>query len=168
VTIPLDADEIVRKPISDTLAYYEQPQNVPQKELIPVWAFRADFMKAGAVVLADALVYVPASRDYYPPDVTILEPASGAFVRQGQPITFKGTASGGFGPFAYQWTASRDGDLGTGPEITIPMTYSPRPGESGVSEQTITLSVTNANGQVRSVSIAVNVMAPIFLPMTVK
>jgi hypothetical protein len=168
VAIPVAADQIVRKPVSDTLAYYEQPQGVPQKELIPVWAFRADFIKDGAVVLADALVYVPASRDYYPPEVTIIEPANGATVRPGQPVTFRGSASGGFAPFVFKWMAGQNGDLGTGPEITAPLVYGTRPGQGGATQETITLRVINANGQARNVSISVNVAQPTYLPMMLK
>ena len=62
---------MVRHPISDTFAYYEQPLDVPQKELIPTWVYNVDFMKNGQMVAANGLVYVPASPLYYPPGVAI-------------------------------------------------------------------------------------------------
>lgn len=164
--IPLDADEIVRKPISDTLAYYEQPQGVSQAELIPVWVFYADFLREGELLASDVMVYVPVSPDYYPPTVTIDQPASGTSVRPGQVVTFSATATGPFQPFTYEWLSSHDGLLGTGSTITATLTSATHAGQ--VSSHTITVKVTNANGQSRTASIVLSVPPPIYLPTILK
>lgn len=166
VTVPLDADEIVRKPASDTLAYYEQPQGVSQAELIPVWTFYADFSKEGELLASDVLIYVPASPDYYPPTATIDEPASGTTVRAGQAVAFSATASGPFQPFTYEWLSSHDGLLGTGATITATLTPVMHPDQAEAGSHTITVKVTNANGQVRTASIVLNVLPRgVYLPL---
>ncbi|MSP12520.1 MAG: hypothetical protein EXR62_06135 [Chloroflexi bacterium] len=162
-TVPLDADEIVRKPLSDTLAYYEQPHTVSQAEMIPVWVFRADFKKGGALLAADVIVYVPASPDYYPPDVMIMSPTNGATIRAGQVVDISATVSGPFAPFTYEWTSSVGGILGQ--SATITATLAPALHGDEASSQTLSIKVTNANGQVRTTSIMVNVQPnSIYLP----
>ena len=168
VAVPLEADEIIRYPISDTLAYYEQPHGVSQQELIPVWVFHADFMKEGQLLAPDVIVYVPASPDYYPPTVVIDEPASGTVVRAGEELTFSASASGPYQPFTYEWTSSHDGILGTDPSVTAGLRAYLHPGQSGLSIHSIAVSVTNANGQSRVVRITVDVMLPLHLPMILR
>ncbi|MFN8474915.1 MAG: DUF6345 domain-containing protein [Anaerolineae bacterium] len=167
-TIPLDADQIT--PTANTvptLAYYEQPHDVSQAEMIPVWAFRADFQKGDRVLAANALVYIPATPDYYPPAVTIAQPTSGVTVRAGEVVSFEATASGGYAPFTYEWVSDRDGVLGTTDSLTHILSPAMRDGETAT--HTISLKVTNANGQSRVVSTVVNVQPyPLFLPGILK
>ena len=112
LTIPVDYDEMVRHPISDTFAYYEQPHSVSQRELIPTWVYNVDFMKGGQVVLANGLVYVPASPLYYPPDVAIDSPSADATILAGKQIALNATVTGGNAPFTYEWSSSTARDLG--------------------------------------------------------
>jgi hypothetical protein len=165
VTIPLDADGFVRHPISDTLAYYEQPHGVSQQEMIPVFVFTADLFKGNELLAANALIYVPVSPDYYPPDVDITAPAPGYGAVAGQKITFTAEATGGYQPFTYAWTDSVDGSLGSGASIQTALSGSPRPDQVELVPHTVSVKVTNANGQSRTVNVNVNVGLPVYLPM---
>ena len=167
VTVPLDADEIVRKPVSDTLAFYEQPQGISQAELIPVWVFYADFKQGGQTLASDVIVYVPASPDYYPPEVTITKPASGATIQSCQAATFTAQATGGFGPFSYAWQSGQQA-MGESASISTILQPGARPGQAGTTQQTVSVKVTNLNGQARTVSVAVNVQPCIYLPLLKK
>ena len=168
VTVPINADEILRK--SETFTYYEQPHNVPQKELIPAWAYVADFKKDGAVILADALVYVPASADYYPPAVTIDSPAPGATIVAGRPISLTSTADGGFGPLTYEWSSDQQGVLGHQEDMSVRLLPATQhPGGTGATPVLLSVKVTNGNGQSRTVSVNVNVTGSVvWLPMVLK
>ncbi len=165
VTIPLDADHFERHPISDTLAYYEQPHGISQQELIPVWVFNADLFKGQDLLVANALIYVPASPDYYPPTGQIISPDNGANAVAGQQITFKAQATGGFGPFTYDWSSSVDGPLGTGAEIMAALSGAAHPEQDGPTPHSISVKITNANGQSRTLTVGVNVGRPIYMPM---
>ena len=165
VTVPLDADEIISKSV--TFAYYEQPLSVPQQELIPAWVYRADFKKDGQIVAADVLVYVPAAPGYYPPAVTIDQPISGTLVMPGLPIAFSATATGDFDPFTFEWSSSEGGQLGTAQTLNAALSRGEHPG-AGAVLQTISVKVTNKNGQSRTASISVRVGSRIYLPMGLK
>jgi hypothetical protein len=164
VTVPLDADEIARKG-DPTFAYYEQPHDVPQKELIPAWVFTSDFKKGGQIIGADVLVYVPASTDYYPPDVAINSPAAGQSVQYGALLNFESTVGGGFGPFTYEWSSSTQGVLGNQEDIQAAVTGSSHPGGGATTPVTIVLKATNENGQSRTAEVHITVVGPNWLPM---
>lgn len=168
VTIPLDADTFVRHVVSDTLAYYEQPHNVPQQEMIPVWVFNADLYKGQDLLTSNALIYVPASPDYYPPEGQIVTPSNGFTAVAGQQINFKAQATGGYGPFTYDWSSTIDGALGSGAEIQAGLSGTPRPDQDGNTVHSVSVKITNANGQSRTLTIAVNVGVPIYMPMHVR
>jgi len=157
IAVPLEADEITRDSTQDTLAYYEQPHSVHQDEMIPSWVFRATFKKAGAVLADNVLVYVPANVDYYPPSVTIDSPASGTTITPGSTVQLSATATGEFGPFTYQWTSSVSGNLGTEATVTARLAPAMRDGE--VNPETISVKVTNGNGQSRTENVQVTVPA---------
>ncbi len=123
---PIEYDTLVRHPDLDTFAYFEQPHNVPQKELIPSWVYNVDFMKGGQVA-GNGLVYVPASPLYYPPGVTIDSPAQDDTVLAGKQIALKATVTGGNGPFTYKWSSSSQGVLGTAEDITAMLRSRRRP-----------------------------------------
>lgn len=166
VTIPMDADHYVRHPVSDTLAYYEQPHGIAQQEMIPVHVFTADlFDKDNNLLLANALVYVPVSPDYYPPSGQIVSPANEFNAVAGQQIELKAQATGGFGPFTYAWSSSIDGPLGTGESIMAALSGTPRPDQDGVTKHSISVKITNGNGQSRTLAVQVNVGVPIYMPM---
>lgn len=164
--MPIEYDVMVRHPISDTFAYFEQPLDVPQKELIPTWVYNVDFMQGGQVA-ATGLVYVPASPLYYPPDVVIDEPLANATVVAGMPVALNATVSAGNGPFAYEWSSSSQGVLGTAEDITVALISAAKP-DAAVSPVTLSLKVTDANGLSRTAEVTVNVVvAPIWLPVIV-
>jgi len=168
LAIPVAYDDMVRHPVSDTFAYYEQPLNVPQKELIPAWVYDVDFIKGGEVVLANALVYVPASPLYYPPDVAIDEPLAGVTIIAGKQVALNATVSSGNGPFTYEWTSSAQGVLGTAEDIQARLLSTSRPDEPP-APVVLSLKVTDANGLSRSATVTVNVVSqPIWLPLVVR
>ncbi|MCO6450765.1 MAG: PKD domain-containing protein [Caldilineales bacterium] len=166
VTIPLDATRLERDPSKDTMAYYEQPHGVSQAELIPVWVFTVDFYNGDELITEDALVYVPVSPDYYPPTVDITSPENDSEVVPGEMLTFSADVSGGYEPFTYEWSSSRDGVLGTNETVHAALSFSLRSEQSEPTAHTITLKVTNANGQVRTDSIVVMVsVPPVYMPL---
>ena len=168
VTIPIDYDAMVRHPISDTFAYYEQPYSVPQKELIPSWVYTVDFMKGGQVVLGNGLVYVPASADYYPPTVVIDSPQANTTILAGKQIALNATVPSGNGPFTYEWSSNSQGVLGTSEDITAMLLGTSKPGDPPVPVA-LSLKVTDVNGMSRTAEVTVNVVGqPVWLPLITK
>jgi hypothetical protein len=167
IPIPLDWDTAELK--GQTFSQYEQPQDVPQKELIPVWVFTADLYNGTDLIGPDTTIYVPASADYYPPDVTIDAPITDATVVAGQWIDLMSTTSGGYGPFTYLWSTTQ-GPLGSQEDGKAMLLPGPtKPDQSGPVTMTISLRVTNQNGQSRTASVAVNVVGqPLWLPLIQK
>jgi hypothetical protein len=165
VNVPLDADQVISN--SYTFAYYEQPHGVSQQELIPVWAYRADFLKGGSLIAGNVLVYVPASPDYDPPVVTIDGPANGSSFAEGRRLRLNADVSqdSGFGPFTYTWTSTQPGTLGTTATISPTLSATGHEGSSGPTRQTFSVKVTNKNGQSRTVTVSYDVVAPMELPM---
>jgi hypothetical protein len=165
--IPIEYDDLVRHPISDTFSYFEQPLNVPQKELIPTWVYNVDFMQDEQVA-ANGLVYVPASPLYYPPDVAIDSPSAGAKILAGRQIALNGTVTGGNGPFTYEWSSSTQGVLGTSEDINAVLLTNAKEGEPP-EHVVISLMVTDVNGLSRTAQIFVDVVGqPIWLPLIEK
>ncbi|MEE8392073.1 MAG: hypothetical protein V3S14_14935, partial [Anaerolineae bacterium] len=168
--------------VTPTLAYYEQSLSVSQKELIPVWVFVADLYTTtttsglqvqataaiSALVASDVYLYVPASADPLAmPQASIISPAPGTTVRQGQSLVLSGTVSGGTPPYTYLWTSSVDGLLGTGPTLTIPGLH-PDVHSGQVQPNSIILLVTDANAQVSTDQVNVTVLLQLYLPLVLR
>jgi hypothetical protein len=169
-------------PFIPTLAYYEQTLSISQTELIPVWVFESDLytdtvpMSAqvqateaiSALVASNVKIYVPAAADPSSvPQATITSPAPGTTVRPGESLDLAGTASGGLPPYSYLWSSSKDGVLGTGPALTIAGLL-PDVHSGHVQPNTITLLVTDANGQTATDTVDVNVALLAYLPLVVR
>jgi hypothetical protein len=150
-----------------TFAYFEQPLDVPQKELIPTWVYNVDFIQNGQVA-ANGLVYVPASADYYPPSVAIDSPQADATILAGKRIALTATVTGGNGPFTYEWASSSQGVLGTAEDITTMLLSQSKEGDPP-EPVTLSLQVTDVNGLSRTATIKVNVVGqPVWLPLITK
>jgi len=165
-----------------TLAYYEQPSNITQTELIPVWVFVADLYTSTAasqvqvqstqavtaLVASDVSIYVPASAA--PAAIVqanIVSPTPGTKVMPGQSLILTGTVSGGLAPLTFQWSSSVDGELGTGPTLTIPGLHSDVHG-GNPQPNIIYLLVTDANGQQSTATVNVTVLLQIYVPVIIK
>jgi hypothetical protein len=169
VSIPLDWDTAVL--VGQTFSYYEQPQDAPQQELIPVWVFTADLYKGAELVSDDATIYVPANADYYPPDeVAINAPTANSTFLAGQLVDLQGTSSGGYGPFTYEWSSSTQGTLREGDQEDVKAVLLGQSDKQGdPTPVAITLKVTNQNGQSRTAEVIVNVVGqPLWLPLVKK
>jgi len=163
--IPIQHDEVVRHPISDTFAYFEQPLDMPQEELIPAWVYTVDFLLDDEVVGENWQIYVPASADYYPPAVTIDSPSDGATVFAGKRIPMDGTVSSGNGPFTYEWSSDAEGVLGTAEDITAILLSAARP-DQPPQPVILSLKVTDANGLSRWATVTLNVVGqPTWMPL---
>jgi hypothetical protein len=167
IGIPLDWDTAER--VGQTFSYYEQPQGVPQKELIPVWVFTADLYKGTELVADDAKIYVPANGDYYPPGITIDAPTANSSFTAGQWVDLKATTApeSGYGPFTYEWSSSTQGTLYKGSQEDVKvMLLGKSDKEGGSTPVSITVKVTNLNGQSRTAEVIVNVVGkPQWLPL---
>jgi hypothetical protein len=134
--------------------------------LIPVWVFTADFYSAGTPLAEDVLVYVPAAAEYLPPEVSIAAPTAGSRFRAGESVTLSGSVvQYGSPPFSYAWSSSQDGPLGNGASLTVPLSGAIKGGE--VISQTISLKVTDANGQRGMASVQVSVQPDVYLPVII-
>jgi hypothetical protein len=112
-------------------------------------------------------VYVPASADYLPPVVSIQTPSEGAEFVTGDLVSFTGAVTGqGTPDFEYAWYSSYSGLLGTGPTIQATLTAALL--KSDVVSHTITLKVTDANGQQGSDSLMVFVKPAVYLPLVLR
>jgi hypothetical protein len=167
-TIPWAFDDAEQMPdIEPTLGYYEEPQTQGQQELVPTWIFSTT-LKAGGEILEDGVwVYVPAAEQYLPPEVTIVAPSDGSEFRPGEMVTFEGhVMQYGLEPFTYEWYSSHDGFLGSGDTIMAPLTGAVEKGD--LISHTISLQVTDANGQEGADSVAVFVRTAIYLPIVLR
>jgi hypothetical protein len=151
---------------AETLGYYEQPQFQSQTELIPTWIFSATFYAGGETLAEGVAVYIPAAADYLPPEVSIESPTAGAEFETGELVSFSGSVvQYGKPPFTYEWYSSYDGFLGSGQTITAPLTTEVR---TGIISHTISLQVTDANGQEGADSTMVFVKTAIHLPLVLR
>jgi hypothetical protein len=170
--------DTVGKP-EPTLAYYEQALSTSQTQLIPVWVFVADLYTSdlarggqsraadatSGLVASDVKIYVPASAEPLAlPQATITHPGPGTGVRPGESLDLAGTASGGTPPYNFLWSSSADGVLGTGPNLTIPgLSLDQHDGQ--LQPNTITLLVTDADGQSATDHVDVTVFLQLYLPL---
>jgi hypothetical protein len=86
------------------------------------------------------------------PTVTIVSPPNGASVVRGQPVTLTGAAidaEQGDISANLRWVSSKDGALGSGASITVPL--------EGLGKQKITATATDAGGAEGSDEIQVRV-----------
>ena len=163
--VPWVADVISKT--AQTLAYYEHPHAQSQQELIPVWVFTADFYSAGELLAQDVLVYVPAAAEYLPPEVDIATPTPGSKFRAGSTVTLSGSVlQYGKPPYSYAWYSTHEGPLGSGASIAVPLSAAIREGQ--VFSHTLSLQVTDANGQQGTDSVEVFVQPTVYLPIVIK
>lgn len=159
--IPWEA-ELVEK-TGETLGYYEQPYQQSQSQMIPTWVFSATFSTPPEIFAENVLVYVPASADFLPPDISIISPAPDTIFNPGEPVTFTGeVVANGTAPFTYNWYSSNDGYLGSG--STLEAYLSSAFGKDELVNHMISLEVIDANGQMRTATVPVFVKAAIYLP----
>jgi hypothetical protein len=163
--LPWAYDEIVRT--GQTLGYYEQEYTQQQSELIPAWIFTADLIGAGGNLLETGVqVYVPASTDYMPPVPSIDAPPPDSEFSPGEMVTFVGSAEFGKEPYTFDWYSSHDGFLGSGQTLPAMLTGAVEKGS--LVSHTITLQVTDANGQKGAASENVYVRTAVYLPIVLK
>jgi outer membrane protein assembly factor BamB len=90
------------------------------------------------------------------PSVTILQPENGAILFSGTPITFSATVTDSlepaFPPENIRWTSDLDGELGTGPSISQPLSN---------GNHTITCTATDTFGLTGQASVQVTVQPPV-------
>ncbi|MGD8819069.1 MAG: DUF6345 domain-containing protein [Anaerolineae bacterium] len=163
-TIPWAFDEVTYSDV--TIGYYEQPQFQEQQELIPAWIFNADFTSGGTPLAQGVLVYVPAATEYLPPKVQIDRPEAGATFSDGETVTFNGSVTQGKAPYTYEWYSSHDGLLGS--EATSEASLSGAVEKGELISHTISLQVTDANGQEGADSRVVFVRTAAYLPIILR
>lgn len=160
-----------------TLAYYELALSQGQAALVPVWLFVADLYAPAAttqgeaaaaedvLVASDASIYVPAASDGSAAvSANITSPTAGTTTLPGTALTLAGTASGGTGPYTYEWSSSLDGLLGTGATLQIPgLNLDLRGGEA--QPNVITLRVRDTNGLEDTATVALTVLLESHLPL---
>jgi hypothetical protein len=151
---------------SAILGYYEMPYLQHQNELIPVWDFTTDFYSEGELIEQGVSIYVPATLEYLPPQVTILSPADGSTFRAGEPITFEGWINGGTPPYAIEWTSSSDGYLGNTLNIVSGIGSEVKSGE--VFKPTVSFQVTDANGLTSTATISLLIKPIFWMPLITK
>ncbi len=177
---PLGQYNTTGKPLP-TLAYYEQASDVPQNELIPVWVFVADVyttaaqalkqspLGASELVASDVIIYVPAAAaDSALPQASITSPTAGTKVLPGQSLDLSGTASGGTPPYTYLWSSSVDGALGTAATVPVPGGLHSDVHGGNSQPNTISLLVTDADGQQSTATVDVSVIFPIYMPLILR
>jgi hypothetical protein len=156
--------------LAETLAYYEHAYGNLQEALIPTWVFSTTVVLGsggGEAQTQGTWIYVPASEQFMPPQVDILTPADGETFLPGEPVTLSGIVTEyGTGPFTYEWYSSYQGFLGTGHTLGVTLLGALSRGE--LTTHTITLHVTDANGQQGSDAVEVKVQTNIYLPVILK
>jgi hypothetical protein len=163
--LPWAYDQIVRT--GQTLGYYEHEYTQQQSELIPAYIFTADLLGAeGNLLETGVQVYVPAATEYLPPVPSIDAPPPDSEVSIGEMVTFKGSAEFGKEPYTFDWYSSHDGLLGSGQTLDAILTGAVEKGS--LVSHTITLQVTDANGQKGAASENVYVRTAVYLPIVLK
>jgi hypothetical protein len=151
------------------LAYFEQPYTEQQTQLIPTWVFSTTMTLGSDARQAQTQgtwIYVPAASEYFPPEASILSPADGETFGLGELVTLSGEVHYGRAPYTFDWYSSVQGFLGTGLTIDVPLW--PALAKGDLTSHTITLQVTDANGQQGSDSVEVTVKADIYLPVVLR
>ena len=163
-----DAFEIKRA----TLGYYERRFGESQMHLIPAWILDADFFltpanlpesrsaAAAAEPYASGYIYLPASQEFIPLIADILEPADGSTFLVGDMVTFFAQADFGVPPHTFRWYSDADGYLGAGQKVGV-ASLSVVEREGCIVPHTITLVVTDSQGNTASDSIKVKITRPL-------
>jgi hypothetical protein len=139
--------------------------------MVPTWVFNASFYAHDDLLAGGVLVYLPAAQqsagEYLPPAVDIVAPSHGSEFGPGEMVTFEGHVTQyGLEPFAYEWYSSHEGFLGSGDTINAPLSGAVEKGE--LISHTISLQVTDANGQEGADSVMVFVRTAHYLPVVLK
>jgi hypothetical protein len=150
----------------ETLGYYEQEYTQDQQELIPAWIFDADFYDGGELLATGVLVYMPAASPYLPPQASIDAPPPGSEFGPGEMIPLLGSAQFGLEPYTFDWYSSHDGFLGSGATLDTMLSGAMEKGD--LVHHTISLRVTDANGQTGTASEELFVRTAVYLPIVLK
>ncbi|MBN1874888.1 MAG: hypothetical protein JXA33_11715 [Anaerolineae bacterium] len=163
--IPWDYDVVTRT--GETLGYYEQPHVYEQLQLIPSWIFSATFAAGGEILAENVFVYMPAAAEYLPPVVHVTAPTEGMVFEASEMVSLQGeVVQYGKEPFVYIWTSNYGGVLGTGKALNVQLSAALV--KSDAISHTISLEVTDANGQQGSASVMVFVKPMVYLPLVLK
>lgn len=149
----LPLDELVR--LDAHFGYYEKGIGQYQEYLIPAWIFDVEFF-SNDMNQGNGQLIVPASERFYPLVSTITSPANNDVFGEGEMIELRGTADYGQAPYTFEWTSDSDGFLGNGDVIRTTLNSNERDGF--ILQNTITLTVTDANGQKKSSVIGLEIM----------
>ncbi len=138
---------------SSELAYYNTNGEYETDILEPIYHFACYAVSTEDSVYTD--VYVPARSSLL--RGTIIQPSQGSSFETGEMVTFEGSASGGTGPYTFDWESDADGNLGSGSTIMIDdlsIVYK----ETAVVAHSITLTITDNNSQSidRRISVQIN------------
>jgi len=144
---------------NSTLGYYELANGEEQDYLIPVYIFDADFVIDGQVAFS-RYIAIPADQSFLSPVPSINTPTDGSIYAPGETITFTASTSFGTPPYAYTWSSSVDGFLGTGNSISV-STLSVAQREGQVVPHAIIATVMDGGGKIGTTSISVMVCEPV-------
>jgi hypothetical protein len=111
-------------------------------------------------------VYVPASIEYLPPEVTILSPLDGSMQSSLEPIYFEGKITGGTPPYTLQWSSSEDGILSDQKIFMANLSTAFR--EGAFNPNNVSLTVTDANGLSATDNVSLMVKPLFWLPFLIK
>jgi hypothetical protein len=141
------------------LGYYEQGLGSPQTTVGPVYYMDVQLFGAenarGERVTAPGRIYLAA--DALPVHGEILLPQDGATFAYGDPVSFRSGAADGAEPYEFAWYSDTQGLLSTEQNFTTTELV-PSFREPGVPAPiTIELRVTDANGNVSTDQIAINI-----------
>jgi hypothetical protein len=162
--IPWVYDQVSKT--GETLGYYEQEYTQGQQELIPTWIFGADFYNGGELLETGVLVYMPAASQYLPPKPSIDAPPPGSEFGTGEMIALAGSAEFGQEPYTFDWYSSHDGFLGSG--ATLVTTLSGAVEKGALVLHTLSLRVTDANGQTGTAAEELFVRTAVYLPIILR
>lgn len=148
-------------PIMDTLlvtafqyGYYAANGEYETDILEPIYIFTCFAVDNTDSDTTECEVYVPSRASLLRGEITA--PSHGNLYDEGDPIVFMGTASGGQPPYDFDWYSDVDGHIGTGSEVVVSDLSVPHK-DKFLKEHSITLTVTDDEGNSSSMTIAVTV-----------